>query len=60
MPLEQIIVLIAPLFNGAGVALIFAGLFIWLFLATRKDEAARWQQARDDAAKADEQNRKDR
>lgn len=50
MPLSELFATLAPFFNGAGVALVFAGLFIWLFLDTRKEQTSREQQVRADSA----------
>ena len=60
MPID-IISSLQPLFNsGTGVAAIFAGLFIWIIVDTRKEGAKREEIARADSAAREALIREDR
>jgi hypothetical protein len=60
MPISELLSTLSPFFNGAGIAVIFAALFIWLFIDTRKETADREKQVRIDTAEREELVRKDR
>ena len=56
MTLDQLLTLL----GGVSTTTLYLGLFVYLFLETRKETANREKQAREDQAKRDEQARADR